>query len=432
MSTREDEIGRWGEEIVEYLLEWTFSGAEITKQVPDRGTDLFCSIRPSNTDLLGVEWRIQVKATTRPQRGASGAGEVIRCQVRGKRIRDCWSSKKNKWLLFLVVFMAEYAELRTMPLHRKLCFASVYAVDMVRAIEKMRLGHSSQARDSRDYDLEVPMANEATPYLLTLLWASHRWTDIQERLREVSSTMRMVGMDGDRQIRWAQEVWRSLNPWDQQELKLPLAVPAVNKWISRVLHGHRTREGDVILTLQADVVEDVLSCLMDADNHLAYADFSRTSESGATWVIQVGERTSQGPLYERIIAHQLARFMLASGYRVVVAKATDEKVVPETSVPGYGAVVHGFYNSGAEFKNEKQDDREAAERRAHYLRPNGGKLLTKPVDTLRKRVLQAFGLGDATLNALSIARCPVDLLPNADCEGIARVLTSHLVSPGLL
>jgi len=426
--TREEEIGWWGEATVERLLRRVFSGAATSRQIPDHGTDLFCSIKPKNTGFLRVEWRIQVKATTKPRRNADG----LSCKVSGARIKDCWADEKSKthWLLFFVVFNACYSELRVMSEEQLLASATVYLVDMLQAIKTMTAtGHLTGVLDDRDYDLVIPTTNQATPYLLTVLWASHRWVDIQQRIGELSPEI--FGVADDLHTTRAEHMWSSLHLLDQPESKLPLAILAVNSWILQRLGEHKSGVQEVVLTLQADFLEDVLACLMDSNNHIAYERFAATSESepGAIWIIQVGMRAREGPAYERILAHQLAKFMLVSGYKVAIVPAIDSHIVPEVSVPRYGAITHGFYSPGEEFKNEKDSDSEASERRGYYLHLSHGVLLSRPSDALRRSALEAFGLENLDSRDLQLASYPLHLLPKGECECVAEALASSLVLP---
>ena len=118
-------IGNCGQDDVASVLTSAFTRCELSSEAPDFGTDLFCKIPAEGSRFFPVEWRIQIKATTRP---------TMTAELTSRRALQVLGNPGSNWYLFLVRYARPASDIATMAPEERAVHRQIYAIDLRRAL----------------------------------------------------------------------------------------------------------------------------------------------------------------------------------------------------------------------------------------------------------------------------------------------------------
>lgn len=425
------EIGRWGEQIVWELLKRTF-GATLSRQQPDNGIDIFCTIRQTDRKLSNVDWKIQVKTSTggkahNHQRNVSGRTGVVPFELTGDRINDCLDAK-DYWLIFCVAFSKPEHELRDMD-HRRSDDATVYVADMKKAINKREQTRPlpRPLNETHRYSFNISDANIATLGLLTFLWASHCRLAVEQIANSAILKLPVPTLIS-RYDAWGKDILSDIDGHGRSRATIAVATYLFDQYNTYQLREVPAADGSpIVCTVSTDCIEDLLAMLFDTKCQSTSIYRALSKIRAVVWAIQVVTDEQRVPLCERILVLHVIKKFLSVNFDVDLAICDGIRIVPEVSVPGFGATVSGFYETGHEFECDVDTSSQALNRRESYLHEGSHLRLLSPTSAFDRNVLRVLGFrDDIKPHELALYRCPDDLI-EAHHVDVARTLAATII-----
>lgn len=408
--------GYLAEDVVKKLLSRTFFVSWLTKQEPDIGTDFFLRIKYKNliAPATIIEWRIQVKSNIIIKQYSSD--RMFTVYIGGDTIKEVWDTD-GRWLLFYVVFNKPYNILKVSD---PCGCASVYVVDFRIAINELlgRLGGVFST--SKSYAIHVPAVNEATPGLLTFLWAAHLrkaiFGKIKKYPRMIENPRKLIdngGIDSS--------AISDLVEIDRPPVRLALgtlATDIVGRYIAKK-YINKSIES-IVNTADCDSIENIVSLMFDSECISSLEAYTNASALPSRWILQIGILAEAGDLFERIIVLLYIKILLTSAQEVVITMQKHIKMLPEIISPSFGTIVAGLYELGHELEIKFSQDWHDVNRMNDYVDCSNVIILRSILDLQRGDLMEYLGIPNEVKIYEVIFKYPPRMLLSDDSYFIAK------------